>query len=102
MRDFSVELPQNAGFRTSFYGIKVLKRPKKNTSQLKKSKLSSKFAAFARDQGASRLKSGAYTIVREHFELACNTGIGQKMGIWDSVLAAEIGLLDLRIIQQFS
>ena len=39
-------------------------------------KLSTKFLDFARDHDASRLKSGAYTIVREHFEPACNTGVG--------------------------
>jgi hypothetical protein len=34
---------------------------------------------LVRGQGVSRFKSGAYTIVREHFEAARNTAIGQEM-----------------------
>jgi hypothetical protein len=44
---------------------------------------------FVRWQGAIRFKSGAYTLVREHFEAACdelsrvdcNTASGQNMGL---------------------
>ena len=36
---------------------------------------------FVREQGAGPLKSGAYTIVREHFEWARNTALGQKMKV---------------------
>jgi len=39
----------------------------------------SKTSAFVRGQGAIRFKSGAYTLVREHFELGCNAAIGQKI-----------------------
>jgi len=35
---------------------------------------------LVRGQGAIRFKSGAYTIVREHFESARYTASGQKMG----------------------
>ena len=30
-------------------------------------------------QGTVRFESGAYTLVREHFESDCNTAIGQEM-----------------------
>jgi len=30
-----------------------------------------------RGQGAKRFKSGAYTLVREHFETFCNAAIGR-------------------------
>jgi hypothetical protein len=36
------------------------------------------FNFVVRGQGGKQIKSGAYTIVREHFELFCNTAIGQK------------------------
>jgi hypothetical protein len=29
-----------------------------------------------------RFKSGAYTVVREHFEAHCNTATGQKMKVF--------------------
>ena len=35
-----------------------------------------KIADHAQGQGANRFKSGAYTIVFEHFESVCNTAIG--------------------------
>ena len=36
---------------------------------------------LAREQGGIRFKSGAYTIVREHFESDSNTAIGQEMTV---------------------
>jgi hypothetical protein len=35
-----------------------------------------KLLDFARQQGASRFKSGVYTLVHEHFEAAGNTVVG--------------------------
>jgi len=40
---------------------------------------------FVREQGARPLKSGAYTIVREHFEWARNTALGQKMKVLEII-----------------
>ena len=34
----------------------------------------------AQGQGAPRIESGAYTIVREHFNLRGNAAIGPEMG----------------------
>ena len=42
-------------------------------------KLVSKLLGLARGQGVVRFKSGAYTIVREHFEPVHNAVIGQEM-----------------------
>ena len=36
---------------------------------------------FVREQGAEPLKSGAYTLVREHFEWVRNTALGQKIKV---------------------
>ncbi len=36
---------------------------------------------FVRERDARPLESGAYTIVREHFEGACNKALGQKMKV---------------------
>ena len=33
-------------------------------------------------QGVPRIESRAYTLVREHFEVDCNTAIGQKMRVF--------------------
>ena len=35
-----------------------------------------KIADHVREQGAIRFKSGAYTLVREHFGAECNAAIG--------------------------
>ncbi len=40
-----------------------------------------KYADFGSGQGAIRFKSGAYTLVREHFEADRNAAMGQKMRI---------------------
>jgi hypothetical protein len=42
-------------------------------------KLVLKLLGLARGQGVVRFKSGAYTIVREHFEPVHNAVIGQEM-----------------------
>jgi hypothetical protein len=34
-------------------------------------------------QGALRIESGAYTLVREHFNSWGNAAIGRKMEFWD-------------------
>jgi hypothetical protein len=39
-------------------------------------KVDFKVPDYSRGQGASRFESGAYTIVCEHFEPACNAAIG--------------------------
>ncbi len=46
----------------------------------------SKALDFARWQGASRFKSGVYTVVLEYFKAACNTASGQKMMVLVPVL----------------
>ncbi len=51
-----------------------------------KSKLVDKPLDFVRGQGAIRFKSGAYTLVREHFESDWNAAIGQKMTVYQPVL----------------
>ncbi len=38
-----------------------------------------KTSGLVRGRGANRFKSGAYTIVFEHFETVCNNAIGQEM-----------------------
>ena len=48
------------------------------TLELVKSDL--KTSDHARRQGAIRFKSGAYTIVREHFESDRNAAFGYEMG----------------------
>jgi hypothetical protein len=39
-----------------------------------------KISDQVREQGAGRCKSGAYSIICEHFAEACNTAIGPQMG----------------------
>ncbi len=36
---------------------------------------------FVRERDAGLLESGAYTVVREHFERARNKALGQKMKV---------------------
>jgi hypothetical protein len=43
-----------------------------------------KIADRARGQGENQFKSGAYTLVFEHFELVFNTAIGRLMHFKDS------------------
>jgi hypothetical protein len=45
----------------------------------KETKTGFKSVDFFRGQGFIRFKSGAYTIVREHFEANYNAAIGKKM-----------------------
>jgi hypothetical protein len=49
-------------------------------------KLALKLLDFVRGQGKIRFKSGAYTVVREHFESDFNKGLGQKMMVLKSLL----------------
>jgi hypothetical protein len=70
---------------------------------LEKTKLVSKALDFVRWQGVSRFKSGAYTLVREHFKATRNTVSGQKMRFLKPVLVREaMTLLLLRSPQQHS
>jgi len=52
---------------------------KKRREFLKNTKPAFRALDLVRGQGVSRFKSGAYTLVREHFEAAHNTAIGQEI-----------------------
>jgi len=48
-------------------------------------KLASKALDLVRWQGVMRLEPGAYTSVREHFQLHHNAANGQEMKLWEPV-----------------
>ena len=55
---------------------------------------------LVRWQGLSRFESGAYTIVREHFESDFNTALGQKIMVLKPVLA--VGFADAQLIHRYN
>jgi hypothetical protein len=53
--------------------------------------------AFVRERDARPLKSGAYTVVREHFERPRNKALGQKMKVLQIVQQGPLDELPIHL-----